>query len=77
MPNATASAVRPSVKVPTMPRVSHSVICPKRRRPRWSSCPNWAIAEEGASTPVARAIATGKASETAITLARDALDPEG
>lgn len=62
----TASAVRPRVMVPTMPRVSHSVIRPNRRRPASSSWPSCAIAEDGASTPVARAIATGNANATAI-----------
>ena len=64
MPRCTASAVRPSVSPPTMRRVSQSVTCPNRLRPRWSSCPSCAMAEEGASTPVASAIATGNARAT-------------
>ena len=60
----TASAERPRVRVATMASISQSVMRPKRRRPLSSSWPSWAIAEEGASTPVASAIATGKASST-------------
>ena len=62
-------AVSPSVSVPTMPSVSHSVMRPKRRRPALSSCPNCAMADDGASTPVASAIATGKASRIATNVA--------
>ncbi len=64
MPSRTASAVIPIVRPPTMSRVSQRVILPKRRRPASSSCPSWAIAEDGASTPVASAMPTGKASIT-------------
>ena len=52
---------------PTIARVSQRVSCPKRRFPSLSSCPSWATAEVGASTPVAMAMATGKANTTART----------
>ena len=45
--------------------VSASVPRPKRRRPRLSSWPSWAIEVAGASVPVASAIATGNARMTA------------
>jgi hypothetical protein len=51
--------------MPTTARVSHSVIRPNRIRPLSSSWSSWAIAEDGASMPVASAMATGKARATA------------
>ena len=48
-----------------MTKVSHSVIRPNRRRPTSSSSPSCAIADDGASMPVASAMATGNASATA------------
>ena len=65
MRRRTASQVMVRVTLPTMASVSHSVSRPKRRRPRSSSWASWAMADEGASTPVASAIATGKAKHTA------------
>ncbi len=64
MPRRTASAVIPIVRPPTMSRVSQRVTLPNRRRPASSSCPSWAMADDGASTPVASAMPTGKASIT-------------
>jgi len=61
----TATAVRPIVSQPTIASVSHRVTRPKCTFPRWSSCPSCATADDGASTPVASAIATGNASSTA------------
>lgn len=62
----TSSAVKPRVRVPTTITVSHSVIRPNLRRSRSSSSPSCAIADDGASMPVARAMATGNASATAM-----------
>ena len=52
-----ARATIDTVRVAASTNVSHSVARPKRSRPRSSSCPSCAIADDGASTPVASAIA--------------------
>ena len=56
----------PMVSTPTIPTVSQMVHCPKRRLASRSSPPSCAIASEGASMPVASAIASGIASNAGI-----------
>ncbi len=63
----TPSVAMPRVSQTTIPTMSHSVVRPNRSRPALSSWPSWAIADEGASTPVARAMPTGKATSTPST----------
>src|SRR5438128_10030128 len=65
MCSRAALTVRPLVSHTTIASMSQSVTRPKRRRPRSSSWPSWAIADDGASTPVASAIATGNDKSTA------------
>ena len=60
----TASRAISRVNDPSIAKVSHNVIRPNRSRPRLSSWPSCAMALDGASTPVARAIATGNARKT-------------
>jgi hypothetical protein len=61
----TPAAVMPAVSQTTMPIMSHNVVRPNRTLPALSSYPSCAIADDGASTPVARAMLTGRASSTA------------
>ena len=65
MVSRTAKMVKPTVRLPTIRRVPRRERWPKRFRPSLSSCPSCAITVEDASTPVASAIATGKANSMA------------
>jgi len=60
-----ASSASVMVSAPTMPNINQSVSWPKRRRSPSLSRPSWAIALEGASTPVASAKPSGIASSAA------------
>src|SRR5438105_437607 len=64
-PRWLAATVSPSVSQVTMMRVSQSVVRPNQTFDARFNWPSWATAELGASTPVASAIAIGKASSTA------------
>ena len=70
----TSRPAIPIVSTPTIPTMSQIVHCPNRRRSRRPSWPSCAIASDGASIPVASAIASGIASSTGI---RDASATSG
>src|SRR5215470_13809451 len=61
----TASPARPTVSPATMTNVAARVPRANRRRSAGPSWPSWAMAVDGASVPVASAIATGNENTTA------------